>query len=114
MTVLKPNDSLTLNLNETFSKSIQVWSNFAKENFDSILTNWETFVKEVRDSMFSLKSGKMTAFWSHWPNENLTFPFHETFSNSIQKWTTFVKNSFLIQWLFLKVTKWLLCDHTIA
>ena len=36
-----------------------------KKIFDSMLTYWETFVREVHDSMFSLKSDKMTAFWSN-------------------------------------------------
>ena len=41
--------------------------------------------------MFDLESDKMTAFW---PNDNLTFTFHVTFSNSILNWTTFVKEVF--------------------
>ena len=40
--------------------------------------------------MFSLESDKMTAFW---PNDNLTFTFYVTFSNSILNWTIFVKDS---------------------
>ena len=34
---------------------------------------------------------EMTALW---PNDSLTFTFFETFSNSIPKWTTFVKEIF--------------------
>ena len=41
--------------------------------------------------MFSLESDKMTALW---PYDSLTFTFHETFSNSIPKWKTFVKKCF--------------------
>ena len=41
--------------------------------------------------MFSLESDEMTALW---PNDSLTFTFHETFSNSIPKWTAFVKEVF--------------------
>ena len=36
--------------------------------------------------MLSFESDKMTAFW---PNENYTFTFYATFSNSQFNWTTF-------------------------
>ena len=36
---------------------------------------------------------KMTALW---PNDSLTFTLHEPFANSMPKWTTFVKEVFLI------------------
>ena len=41
--------------------------------------------------MISLESDKITALW---PNDSLTYSFHETISNSIPKWTTFVKEVF--------------------
>ena len=41
--------------------------------------------------MFSFKSDEMSALW---PNDSLSFTSHETFSNSIPKWTTFVKEVF--------------------
>ena len=44
--------------------------------------------------MISLESGEMNALL---PNESLTFTFHETFSNSIAKLTTFVIDVSLIQ-----------------
>ena len=48
----------------------------------------------VFDSMFSLESDEMTAFW---PHDNLTSAFYVTFSNSIPNWTTFEeKNSDLM------------------
>ena len=41
--------------------------------------------------MFSLESDKMTALW---PNYSLTFTFYVTFSNILQKWTSFIKEVF--------------------
>ena len=40
---------------------------------------------------FSLESDEMKALW---PNDGLSFNFYETFSNSIPKLTTFVKEAF--------------------
>ena len=41
--------------------------------------------------MISLESDEMTALW---PNDLLTFTFHETFKNSIPNWAIFVKEVF--------------------
>ena len=79
MTALWPNDSLAFTFYLIFSNSIQ---------------NWTTFVKEVFDSVFSLESDEMTALC---PNNSLTFTFYVTFSKSIPNWTTFVKEVFWYQ-----------------
>ena len=68
-----------------------------RENFLIFMTHsnslpkWTTFVKKVFDSMISLESFKMNAFWL---NDSLTFTFYDTLSNSIPKLTTSVKKVF--------------------
>ena len=46
--------------------------------------------KKFSDSILSFESDEMTALW---PNDSSTFTFYETFSNSIQNWSTFVKKN---------------------
>ena len=43
--------------------------------------------------MINLESYKMTALW---PNDSLSFPFYEIFSNRIQNWASFVKKVFYL------------------
>ena len=45
----------------------------------------ENILWKFFDLMISLDSDKMTALW---PKGSLTFTFHETFANSMSKWTT--------------------------
>ena len=54
--------------------------------------------------MFSLESDIITAVW---PNDSLTFTLYATFSNSIPKWATFVKEVFDLMFS-LESDKWLL------
>ena len=73
ITALWPNDSLTF----TFMKHFQIASQ--TEHF---------FKKTFFYLMINLERDKMKAFW---PNDSLSFILYETFSSSIPKLTTFVK-----------------------
>ena len=55
------------------------------------IPKWTTFVKVVFDSMISLQSDKMNAFWL---NDSLNFTFYETLYNSIPKITISLKEDF--------------------